>query len=249
MLKDVLPRPVSFRLLYTREAVRRRRNKRKFAGGDYYCPICENSLQSFAVANGTASCPICNSKERHRVDWLFMRDKTNLLDGTSKRMLHVAPELFLVSRFKAVPGLDYVTIDLDDPRAMRKMDITDLKFPDNEFDVIYCSHVLEHVLDDRKAIGEFYRVCKPGGRALLQVPIIAEKTVEDPTIVRPEDRQEAFGWWNHVRRCGQDYSDRMGEAGFDVTTLLAGEFMAEDDFTRMGILHRERYVFYCAKPG
>ena len=96
-------------------------------------------------------------------------------------------------------GSGYLTSDIRHPRAMVKMDITDIQYPDNPFDVIYCSHVLEHVPDDRRALSEFYRILKPTGWAILLVPIIAEKTFEDPSITDPSERLKLFGQADHVR--------------------------------------------------
>jgi ubiquinone/menaquinone biosynthesis C-methylase UbiE len=190
---------------------------------------------------------MCDSSERHRVDWVFLKKYTNLFDQTPKKMLHVAPELFLARMFKKIEGVDYLSADLQDPRAMIKMDLTDIDLPDNLFDVIYCSHVLEHIIDDRKAMRELYRICKPGGWALLQVPINTDVTFEDASITSDKDRIRVFGQKDHVRNCGLDYPVRMKEAGFEVRTLSAQEILAQEEFKTMGILQEERYVFYCEK--
>jgi ubiquinone/menaquinone biosynthesis C-methylase UbiE len=138
-------------------------------------------------------------------------------------------------------------VDLKDPRAMLKADITRIPFVRNAFDIIYCSHVLEHVSDDRKAMHEFYRVLKPNGWAVLQVPITARRTFEDSTITNPIDRTKVFGRYDHVRRYGLDYKARLEEAGFK-TTVFAAEDLIEngDDFYRLGV-QRDRRVFYCQK--
>jgi SAM-dependent methyltransferase len=243
-----LPRPLSFALINARYTILREFNKYKFGGGEYYCPICDNQIKAYLIVEGIALCPICESSERHRVDWVFLKKNTNLLDSNPKKILHVAPELFFISRFKKIKSIvDYVTVDFENPVAMMKMDITAIKFPENYFDCIYCSHVLEHIIDDRKAISELYRVCKPKGWALLQVPITSENTFEDFTIIKPEDRRKVFGQWDHVRRCGLDYIKRMREAGFDVKRFLASEVMTTDDFRRMGILQKNRFIFYALK--
>jgi predicted SAM-dependent methyltransferase len=248
ILKKVLPRPFSFALISARYTIRRELNRRKFSGGEYYCPICDSQIRAYIITEGIASCPICESSERHRVDWIFLRKETNLFDQTPKRMLHVAPELFFISQFKKIKNLDYISIDIEDPIAMRKMDITNIDFPKNHFDAIYCSHVLEHIIDDSKAISELYRVCKPKGWALLQVPITSESTFEDPTITKPEERKKVFGQEDHVRSYGLDYIERMKEAGFNVTKFSANKVMTIDDFRRMGVLQRNRFIFYCIKP-
>jgi ubiquinone/menaquinone biosynthesis C-methylase UbiE len=135
-------------------------------------------------------------------------------------MLHVAPEPCFERRFRERLGKSYITGDLFDPGAMVKMDITDIKYPDQSFDVIYCSHVLEHVQDDRRAMREFHRVLKRAGWAILLVPVTAEVTFEDPAIIEPRERLEAFGQEDHVRRYGSDYLDSMTQDSKSKSGLL-----------------------------
>ena len=112
--------------------------------------------------------------------------------------------------------MDYLSIDLAEGAAMVRMDVTNLGLPDDSFDVIYCSHVMEHIPDDRRAMRELHRVLRPGGWAVLQVPILRETTFEDSSVTAPEDRERVFGQWDHVRVYGRDYVHRLSEAGFDV---------------------------------
>jgi ubiquinone/menaquinone biosynthesis C-methylase UbiE len=183
------------------------------------------------------------------MDWLFMVEQTDLPDGSPKRLLHVAPEPWLGRRFRKLRNIEYISIDLYNPHAMLRMDVTDIEFPDNHFDVVYCSHVLEHVPDDRRALKEFYRVLKPGGWAMLQVPITAEVTFEDPAAVTREDRERLYGHPEHVRRYGIDYKEKPAEAGFTVRVFTAKEIIKDRDKKRMGF-DDHHYVFYCVKePG
>jgi SAM-dependent methyltransferase len=129
---------------------------------------------------------------------------------------------------------------------MVKMDITDIQYPDDTFDVIYCSHVLEHVQDDRKAIGEFYRVLKPGGWAILQVPITADTTFEDPKIINPKERERLFGQYDHARRYGPDYKDRLMEPGFSVTVDGSVRGLDNQAIRRFGLMRNED-VYFCQK--
>lgn len=221
-----------------------------YTGGKQYCPICERHVRRFLPfgdpPRAHARCPICGSLERHRLDWLLFGKNTDLFDGTSKTMLHVAPEEFLATRFRRIKNLDYLSADLNSAKAMVQMDITDINYPDNAFSVIYCSHVLEHVPNDHKAIAEFYRVLKQDGWAVLQVPITTDKTYEDPAITEPKDRKKHFGLWDHVRRCGPDYIERMKSAGFIVELLYATDVVKESDCARMGI-QPGRSIFFCRK--
>jgi ubiquinone/menaquinone biosynthesis C-methylase UbiE len=129
---------------------------------------------------------------------------------------------------------------------MERMDLTDIRHPDHTFDAIYCSHVLEHIPDDRKALAEMHRVLRPGGWAMLQVPITAAQTYEDPTIVTPEARLQRFGQWDHVRLCGLDYADRMRAAGFVVAVLPTADVVTDAECVQMRI-QTDRYIFYCRK--
>jgi len=132
--------------------------------------------------------------------------------------------------------------------VMEKMDITDIKHPDDSFDVIYCSHVLEHVPDDRKAIREFRRILKPGGWAILNVPVTAEATMEDPAVTSPEERLRLYGQHDHVRRYGPDYEDRLREAGFKVTRTAPGDMLGEAERVRQGMSNGAFIdVYYCEK--
>lgn len=189
---------------------------------------------------------MCNCLERHRLILLYLRERTDLFTGRRKKMLHLAPEPQLARLFQNADSIQYLTADLFNPRAMVKMDVTDIQYPDNTFDIIYCSHVLEHVTDDSRAMAELFRVLKPGGWAILQVPISGEITLEDPTVLLPGDRERLFGKDDHVRTYGLDYADRLRVAGFKVKV---------DGFVReLGTRVQERYglmktedVYYCEK--
>ena len=130
---------------------------------------------------------------------------------------------------------------------MVKMDITDIQYPDESFDVIYCSHVLEHVVDDRKAMSEFRRVLKSDGWAILLVPITVETTYEDPSIVDPAERLKHFGQDDHVRRYGKDYVERLRAAGFKVSVSNASDLCQEPEVLQMGLTPASGEIFFCTK--
>ena len=167
----------------------------------------------------------------------YFRKRTDLFDGRPKRMLHVAPERGLAGMFEEALGRSYVSVDLAahyHPRLLG--DVTALSFPDATFDVIYCSHVLEHVPDDLGAMREFRRVLKPGGWAILQVPMRrTDHTYEDWTMTTPEQRLAAFGQRDHVREYGPDYVDRLRRAGFLVTVEPYGRAQAALTRWRCGL--------------
>ena len=179
------------------------------------CPCCGWRFRQFlpggvVVQRANALCPKCGSLERHRLLWLYIKNKTDFFKRNSK-VLHFAPESIFARHFRRLPQLDYITADLSSPRVRTKADIMNIPCKDNSFDVVLCNHVLEHVADDQKAIREICRVLNPNGWAILQSPIDTRraKTFEDPTIVSPEERERAFGQHNHVRMSGRDYKDRL----------------------------------------
>jgi SAM-dependent methyltransferase len=192
-----------------------------YRGSRYECPVCHGKFRMLLPYgnNGAANrlCPSCLSLERHRFLWLWLQSRTDFFSARLK-VLHVAPEQPFIKRFRDLPNLDYTTADLLSPLADLKMDIMDMPLQDNTFDVVICNHVLEHVADDRIAMREIFRVLKPGGWAVLQVPIDWNRnyTYEDPSIVTPAEREMHFGQYDHLRFHGADYPERLRHEGFIV---------------------------------
>ena len=219
-------------------------------GKGRYCPLCGRSSKEFAafglVLRADSQCVYCGSLERHRLVWLYLQRKTDLLDGLPKKVLHIAPEIAFMQPLRRRFGKGYITADLLEPWAMVKMDITDIQFPDNTFDFIFCSHVLEHVPDDRRAMREFYRTLKPGGWSVLMVPILQEHTFEDPSIVNPSQRLAVFGQSDHVRIYGRDFADRLKEAGFEVRVTVATDFLSRQEIVTMACDNAGE-IFHCIK--
>lgn len=223
-----------------------------FVGTRYTCPCCGWRLRAFT--HGGASlrvrhlgyCPRCNSKARHRRDWLFLQQNTNFISG-HMRLLHVAPHYSLSRRLRRMPNLDYVAGDLDAGfNVGLRMDVTAVPIRSNAFDAIVCIHVLEHVIEDRQAMRELFRVLKPGGWALITVPIrLDEETFEDPTITSPEERRRAFGETVHVRFYGHDLMDRLQECGFRVQLHPGQE--VEQHTREKYALRDDENIFYCTK--
>ncbi len=157
-------------------------------------------------------------------------------------MLHVAPELCFMDRFEALKNLDYITADIESPLAKVKMDIHEIPFEDNSIDIIFCNHVLEHVDDDKKALGEIKRVLKPGGWAILQVPFfypLPQTTYEDKNIIDPKEREKAFGQDDHVRMYGEDYGARLGESGLKVIEENIIEELSGEEKDRFALPEKE----------
>ncbi len=215
-----------------------------------WCPVCEKNSYKF-LATGKplrkdARCPYCLSLERHRFEWYYLKNYSDLFNQEDKNILHIAPEKSFESKLKRLKGR-YITADLFDNRVMVKMDIADIQYPDNYFDVILCSHVLEHVQNDRKALGELFRVLKKDGWALLIVPIHSDtaKTTEDPSIANSEERLKRFGQKDHVRKYGIDFVDRLKESGFTAKIITPLDYLASKDTLYMGI--KGNKLFFCTK--
>ena len=164
--------------------------------------------------------PSTLSLERHRLLWLYLKNETNFFNANLK-VLHFAPEQAFYKHFRKLKNLEYTTTDLNSPLADVKADICNLPFKDNTFDVILCNHVLEHIPDDTKAMQELYRVLKPKGMAILQIPqdITRDTTFEDHTITDKKERAKIFGQYDHVRIYGLDYFNKLRSIGFKVDAI------------------------------
>ena len=187
------------------------------------CPICGGHFRKFLpygyeIVRNNALCPKCLSLERHRLVWLFLKEKTNFFKDPLK-VLHIAPEQCFEERFKKFPNLTYITADLESPLADYKCDVQKLPFSNNEFDVVICNHVLEHVDDDLLALSEIIRIMKPGAFSLLLVPndFNRQETFEDNSTISPKERAKIFGQYDHKRVYGVDYPERLRKAGFEIT--------------------------------
>jgi SAM-dependent methyltransferase len=222
------------------------------AGDNRFCCVC-NSQSRFFLSHGPSFrrrqdvvCPVCLAHDRHRLAWHYLSTRTNLLDGSPKQVLHFAPETIFIEKFKHIPGIEYLSADLSSPHAMVKMDITAIDLPDASVDIVYCSHVLEHIPKDRQAMGEIFRVLKPGGWALIQVPIAKKPTFEDPSITDPGERERLFWQSDHVRLYGLDIQDRLMATGFEVDTIFADQLVESSQVQYRGFSSSEP-LFYCRK--
>ena len=177
--------------------------------------------------------PSTLSLERHRLLWLYLKRDTNFFTST-KKVIHFAPEQAFYKRFRKLQNLDYITTDLNSPLADVKADICDLPFNDNEFDVILCNHVLEHIPDDTKAMQELYRILKPGGFGILQIPqdLNRATTFEDDSITDKKERTKIFGQYDHVRIYGRDYFDKLRSIGFEVDEVDFTASMSSADIDK-----------------
>lgn len=202
------------------------------------CPICGGHWRGFLARRGRpgVECPRCGAWERHRLLWLWLERCTDLLRA-EHRVLHVSPEPAIARRLRDEAGLDYLSIDLEPGAAMEAMDLTAIRRPDDSFDVVLCSHVLEHVPDDRGAMRELRRVLRSGGWGVIQVPMLAPSTHEDATLTDPSQRALAFSQPDHVRVYGPDFLDRLRDSGFGVEALVVRDIFSEAERRRFGLRH------------
>ena len=213
-----------------------------YLGNRYQCTVCGSKLRKMMPAGlrvqvlqemdvigawhrPNDTCPVCRSSSRTRlVHQYLIREVLGSPGNEPFRILHFAPELGItLCLLSSRPGVEYLTADLN-PSAffyagnMIRASLTEIPFPENDVDLVICNHVLEHVPDDGLAMREILRVLKPGGLAILQVPISTKRefTDEDPSITSPEERLQRFGQTDHVRIYGADYTERLASAGFSV---------------------------------
>jgi len=213
------------------------------AGRRVECPVCGGRFRRFlpygyGAVRENALCPRCLTLERHRLMWLYLQRETDLFTARP-RLLHLAPERCFIKRFEKLLGGNYMTGDLESPLAKVKLDVQQMPFSEEHFDVVFCNHVLEHVENDRQALGEIYRVLRRGGWGILLAPVNYDRaaTFENPSINDKAGRLAAFGQSDHVREYGRDYPDRLTKAGFEVLSI---------DYIRQ--LEAEEIIRYALRP-
>jgi hypothetical protein len=210
----------------------------RYRGDELECPCCSGSLRAFRRRPGDRNrwCPRCRSLERHRSLWLLLDGAPELLrPGT--RVLHFAPEPSLERLLRTRRDVDYTTADLDPGAGDVAADLTALPFADGSFDLVLCSHVLEHVADDALAISELTRVVAGDGHLLLMHPIDRSRseTYEDPEIVDPAARAAAYGQHDHVRVYGTDFGERLRAGGLDFTVRSLADELPPEQVDRFGL--------------
>lgn len=226
-----------------------RRALNLFLRGNYvHCPVCSTGFVTFlpyGVRRANAQCPNCGSLERTRLFWFYLNSK-RFFDEAGVHILHVAPEMCLSKKFKGMKEVTYVPVDKftegwNYPRGTQKVDITNTQFAPDSFDFILCSHVLEHITDDKVAMAELYRIMKPGGFGILQVPMETSRSVtfEDPSIIDPAERERVYGQFDHVRIYGSDYAERLRSVGFKVSVIDIYGSLSPDERFRLGFLPGE----------
>ena len=218
-----------------------------FKGSKFIDPIDGSVYRKFLpygygkTLRPNALCPGTLSLERHRLLWLYLDRKTNFLNQNLK-VLHVAPEQVFYWKFKQFKHWDYTTTDLYSPLADVVADICYLPFQDNQYDLILCNHVLEHIPNDLKAMTELYRVLKKGGTLIAQVPLEEgrTKTFEDNSITDANERSRVFGQYDHVRVYGQDYYQMLKSVGFSAEGFFFQRQLTTEEIERYALPQKEK---------
>ncbi|MDG2152658.1 MAG: methyltransferase domain-containing protein, partial [Crocinitomicaceae bacterium] len=219
-LLNKLPRPLLIRLSYIFKFFA----PVLYRGNKVECPVCERSFSKFLSYGSNVAhrenvlCPYDLTLERHRLMWLYLKRKTAFFSAKNLKVLHIAPEQCFLPHFKKQKNLNYTTADLVSPIADLHFDLHDIPLEDNQYDVVFCNHVMEHVDDPIRCMSELNRVMKPGGWAIMQVPqdMNREVTYEDKSITSPEEREKHFWQKDHVRLFGKDYPNYLEKSGFKV---------------------------------
>ena len=234
IILNTIPRPILIRLSYVARPILAFLLK----GNTYTDPIDGNSFKSFlpygyVKQRNNVLSPSTLSLERHRLLWLYLKNETEFFSAENK-VLHFAPEQCFLKRFQKLKNIDYTTTDLESPIADIKADICNLPFNNNSYDIILCNHVLEHIPDDTKAMHELYRVLKPGGFGVFQIPqdLNRESTFEDDSITDKKERAKIFGQYDHVRIYGHDYFNKLRNIGFKVIEVDYTASLSEEEINK-----------------
>lgn len=220
-------------------------------GRNVKCCLCNRRYLTFLPSGDEikahSRCPGCYSTDRNRQLWLTLKP---LIGDTEKsfRLLHVAPEKPLSNQLIKMRNIRYSAIDKFEkgykyPSYVKEMDLTNLQFGNDTFDLFLCSHVLEHIADDRTAMKELYRVLKPGGDGYIMIPYFPEleTTLEDFSINTPDMRKKIFGQADHVRKYGRDFTLKLQNAGFEVETISFENSYTHEQKVKMGLLNAETF--------
>jgi predicted SAM-dependent methyltransferase len=225
-----------------------------YKGNNVECPVCERSFRKFlsygseTAARDGVLCPYDLTLERHRLMWLYLTKKSDFFTSP-KKVMHIAPEQCFHKKFQKQENLDYTTGDLMSPIADLHFDLHKIPLEDNQYDVVFCNHVMEHVEDDRQCMSELFRIMKPGGWGIMQVPqdLNAATTYEDSSITDPKEREKHFWQYDHVRLYGMDYPDRLKSVGFEIEVYDYRIEFPEEQSDRYR-LHKDEMLYVVRKP-
>lgn len=250
-LLNTLPRPLLIRLSYVFKFFA----PLIYKGNNVECPVCERSFRKFLSYGSNIAhrdnvlCPYDLTLERHRLMWLYLRDHSDFFTKENIKVMHIAPEQCFHKTFQKQKNLDYTTGDLVSPIADLHFDLHEIPLEDDQYEVIFCNHVMEHVEDDLRCMQELYRIMKPGGWGIMQVPIDSnrDETYEDSSITTPEEREKHFWQYDHVRLYGNNYPKRLAEAGFNVESFDIKKHISTEQLERYR-LQKNELLYVVSKP-
>lgn len=238
----------------------------------HHCPVCGNNFYRFIAffsdskvtqtadivggqSDMNAKCPVCASYPRTRLLWCYLTQSGLSEQLSAMSVLHIAPERGLYKRLSKL-SKKYVCCDLHgDSQHYRfateieNQDLQLLSYKNESFDLVICSHVLEHVPDDKAAMREIFRILKPGACAFLMVPYgrTMKDTLEDKEVTIPSDRKKIFGQTDHVRLYSRaDFTARLKQLGYEVQT--ARPALNNDEEIKMGCADKDECIFFALRP-
>jgi SAM-dependent methyltransferase len=265
MPKSILKKIIPFKFYNPYASIYRKISSRRYLGEGFLCPFCKTEFKTFfefgfeneaiikhsiigAGININGTCPSCRSNDRERHIFLYLKEHFSSLFINENKLLHIAPEKNLWELFRKQKNIHYTPAGYDMQLATVRMDITQINIESDYYDVIICNHVLEHVVEDIKAMRELFRVLKRNGFAILQVPISFKnkKTIEDKSIVDSDERRKHFGQSDHVRIYGLDYVSRLESVGFSVDIVDFISELSNENLKKYSLIPEER-IFLCRK--
>ena len=219
------------------------------------CPICKSFVRLYTPFGDplryNAQCPVCHSLERHRALWMYLEREYGAIEHLINiSILHFAPEKVFSRLFSKNENIDYYPVDFNSqyPGIREAVDITQIPYEDNKFDIIICNHVIEHIPMEQIALNEMRRVLKPTGVAFINAPIHEqlEFTLEKKEYNTPELRHKYYGQHDHVRKYGRDYKSRLEKSGFKVEEILFSSELSEE-LMKLNGLKKNEPIFKCTK--
>ena len=205
-----------------------------YAGDNVACNLCGARARSWLRGRVNGRCPTCRAPTRTRTLWWYLQNRVP--DLRTLRVLHFAPEKLLEARLRASRVARYETCDLRGGHVDHQADIQALPFPDASYDLVLCSHVLEHVPDDRAAMRELGRICRPGGRVLIMVPCTPTRPTDEYLgPMSPEARKARFGEVDHLREYGSDLVERLAATNLTITVFEPAKEIPANDRARHGL--------------
>ena len=233
--------------------LRRLRNRAApllYAGDAMHCPVCDRSFRKFRAAGrkqerrANAVCPFCGARERDRLAHLFLQDAA-WQDSAGGPILHIAPEACLAPRLRELADGRYICADLLRNDVDERFDIMAIPHPEATFQGVYCSHVLQDVQDDVRALAECFRVLKPGGWAIVNVPVKGRATIDHRDAPLNPRRAGDPRPAEHLRTYGADFAERMASVGFAMRVIDAADLAKAEEQRRFGIADAAAGSIYC----